>query len=414
MTPQTLTSQELDQLINSSAASEWQTPASDSSLLQQLADIDRSLLSQLVSEQDCASGELVFREGENGDALYVIWSGKVAIVKGSLHAPTVLGYRGPGEAIGEMALLEDQPRMASAVALSSLRLLKISRESFRRLLDVAPAIGVRIMTLLSSRLRASDTVRAEAVISGKALVQHVSELRAERQQLLELDRVRQETSDLIIHDLRNPLGIIYCGISVLRMVLPENTLAENRDVVEMIDSAAQRMQRLVDSLLDVSKMESGEAQLKLAQVNLPQTAEEIAKRMALSLKSNDITLHVSLPEDLPRVTADAEKIDRVISNLVDNAVKYTPAGGQIILAAESKGDCIAVSITDTGPGIPPQERERIFERFAQVADDQPRRRGFGLGLTFCKLTVEAHGGRIWVEPGEGGAGSRFVFTLPLS
>jgi signal transduction histidine kinase len=103
----------------------------------------------------------------------------------------------------------------------------------------------------------------------------------------------------------------------------------------------------------------------------------------------------------------------VLVNLLDNALKYSPDGCQITIAAEATPDGVIVSDTDQRPGIPPDQRERIFERFAQVADaTQPRRRGFGLGLTFCKLTVEAHGGEIWVEPGPNDRGSCFAFTLP--
>ena len=123
---------------------------------------------------------------------------------------------------------------------------------------------------------------------------------------------------------------------------------------------------------------------------------------------------VDLPEALPTASADRDKIERVVTNLVDNAVKYTPNGGQITLAARAEAEHLLLSVTDTGPGIPEEQRQRIFERFAQVKGDTRARRGFGLGLAYCRLAVEAHGGRIWVEPGPGGVGSRFAFTLPIS
>ena len=110
---------------------------------------------------------------------------------------------------------------------------------------------------------------------------------------------------------------------------------------------------------------------------------------------------------------DQSLLDRVLTNLIDNAVKHTPLGGLVTVAAEVLKGEMAVSVTDSGPGIPPEERERIFERFTQTTGEKRRRRGFGLGLTFCRLTVLAHGGRIWVESGADGKGSRFVFTLPL-
>jgi signal transduction histidine kinase len=127
-----------------------------------------------------------------------------------------------------------------------------------------------------------------------------------------------------------------------------------------------------------------------------------------------IDLGVEIPADLPRAQADRDKIERVLTNLMDNALKFTPENGRIVWKAEKQGEMMRVSITDSGPGVPPEDRERIFGRFSQAAGEKPRRRGFGLGLAYCRLTVEHHGGRIWVEDGEGGKGSRFVFTLPLS
>ncbi len=105
-------------------------------------------------------------------------------------------------------------------------------------------------------------------------------------------------------------------------------------------------------------------------------------------------------------------IDRVVANLIDNAIKFTPNHGHINLSTELCDDHVQVRVTDTGRGIPADQRERFFDRFVQVEGDQPRTRGFGLGLTFCRLAIHAHGGRIWVEDGMQGVGSQFVFTLP--
>jgi len=198
------------------------------------------------------------------------------------------------------------------------------------------------------------------------------------------------------------------------MVLPESVLEENRELLNLANTACERMRRLVDSLLDVAKLETGEMVLSLARTNLKPLLEEAANRQGLSSTTRGIAFEVTAPDNLPPVLIDVERIDRVLANLIDNALKYTPNDEAISLAARADAGTIAVSVTDAGPGIPPAERERIFERFAQVAGDKTARRGFGLGLTFCRLTIEAHGGRIWVEAGPGGKGSRFIFTLPVS
>jgi signal transduction histidine kinase len=313
-----------------------------------------------------------------------------------------------------MALLEGQPRSATNVALDNARLLRVERERFQEWVATTPVIGLSIMATLSSRLRAADDMRASVIEDDRQLMQQVSRLRDEKEELLALQRVRQETSDLLVHDLRNPLSIIYGALNMLEMVLPEDSLRDNHDLLDLATSACERMQRLVDSMLDVAKFETGEMALTLSGVNLGPILENAAYQQAIMAQSRGITIEVYVPDDLSLALIDTEKIDRVLINLLDNALKYSPDEGQITVAAQQQGDYIVVSITDAGPGIPPHERERIFERFAQVPGDKPRRRGFGLGLTFCRLAVEAHGGQIWVEAGPEGVGSTFAFTLSLS
>ncbi|HQN42545.1 MAG TPA: ATP-binding protein [Anaerolineaceae bacterium] len=154
--------------------------------------------------------------------------------------------------------------------------------------------------------------------------------------------------------------------------------------------------------------------LQRAVVRLPALVENIAAQMRVTYKAGRVELRVELPADLPPVLIDEEKIGRVLANLLDNAIKYTPPEGHVTISARQQNGQVAVMVTDTGPGIPAGERERVFERFAQVPGEGQKRRGFGLGLTFCRLTVEAHGGTIHVEAGPNDVGSRFVFTVPAA
>jgi signal transduction histidine kinase len=415
MSPQQLSPEELDHLLALDAPEEepFFSP-SDSPLLRLLSSVDRDLLNALLTEHYFERGEVICAEGEPGDAMYLIRSGQVIVIKGALDSPTVLGYRGPGEVIGEMALLEGQPRSATNIAVDSARLLKIDRMGFQELVSVNPAIGMTIMSTLSARLRIADDIRATAIEGGRRLVKQVTRLQTEKEHLLELQRVRQETSDLVVHDLRNPLGIIYGALNMLEMVLPEDVLADNRELLNLAITGSERMQRLVDSLLDVAKLETGEMPLALARLNLKPILVEAAHRQGITAQSRNVGIHVEVPDDLPLLLIDTEKLERVIANLLDNALKYTPNNQNITIVAEQADGVVVVSIIDAGPGIPEEERERIFERFTQVAGSSPSRRGFGLGLTFCRLTIEAHGGEIWVEPGPEGVGSRFMFTMPVN
>jgi len=266
---------------------------------------------------------------------------------------------------------------------------------------------------LSSRLRAADDLITSTMHARRSLSSQVDELAAENQQLVELQRLREETTDLIVHDLRNPLHSIMSAAGMLQMVLPPDLLQENHDLFNLINSNCERMQRLVDSLLDISRMESGETKLALESANLAQLVQAAVGRVSSALQARGIAASVLLPAPLPPLEIDMDMIDRVVINLLDNAIKFTPNGGQISVAAEPHADQVAVSIIDTGYGIPPEQRPHIFDRFSRGTSDVPRPRGFGLGLTFCKLAIEAHGGQIWVEDGVGGVGCKFVFTLPL-
>jgi len=382
-----------------------------SSFIQLLVSADRDQLSQSISELRFAAGEVIFHEGADGDSMFLIWSGRVATVKGDLESPVILAYRTAGEIFGEMALLENQPRSASIIALEDTRLLELSRSRFEQLLSEQPAISRSIMEVLSARLRHMTTVRHTGELSEKRLSKQVSVLESEKQRLEELQRLRQETTELIIHDLRNPLSAIGISLNMLTLVLPEAVLQANHELLEIAQTSAQRLQRLVDSLLEVSRMETGEARFDIRSFNLGPLLHDVIQRNAI-LARKGVKIDTDIPFDLP-VIADREKIERVLVNLVDNALKYTPENGHIWVQTGQKADSLWLSISDTGPGVPVEDRERIFERFTQGTGDKLKRRGFGLGLAYCRLAIEGHGGRIWVQDGPNGVGSRFTFTLPL-
>ena len=414
MTPERLTRQDLDRLLSTNSSA-IESPDSElgPSFLHLLATAGRQLLSKLLTEHHYEPGQIIFREGDIGDTMYIIWSGRVAIVKGSLQSPTVLGYRGVGEIIGEMALLEDQPRSASVIALEDLRTLRIRREDFEEWLSMNPTMGLSILGTLSARLRASDDARKASSRAETQLVRQVTDLQSEKQELLELERLRQETVDLIVHDLRHPISSLFGAVKILEMVLPEEVLEANQQLLDIANANCDHLQLMVDSLLDVARMESGTADLRLTHTNLAQLITESVDRTSVFIEMEGINVTTDLPPDLPQVLADKDRIFRVLSNLVNNAIKYTPTRGDIIITARQEDNFVVTSITDTGPGIDPEDRDRVFDRFAQLSGSSARSGGFGLGLAFCRITVEAHGGKIWVEPAENENGSCFVFTLPL-
>jgi signal transduction histidine kinase len=170
---------------------------------------------------------------------------------------------------------------------------------------------------------------------------------------------------------------------------------------------------MINDLLDVSKMESGTLELDLQDINLFVPVEEALEQVQDLIRADNQNLIVNISHDLPAMLrVDEEKLRRVLVNLLGNAIKFTPRGGDITLAANPSEEGVHFSVTDTGSGIPEEAFERIFEKFGQVEQRQnAHKMSTGLGLTFCKMAVEAHGGRIWVES-ELKKGSTFFFTIP--
>jgi len=238
----------------------------------------------------------------------------------------------------------------------------------------------------------------------------------------ELERMREDLYDMIVHDLRAPLASIISGNSLLQEVIGEQDAeADIFALLDIVDTSSRRMLDLVNSLLDISRIESGKMTLDEEPFSLQPLMEQVVKRLHSLSINHQVRVENNISPDFPPVWGDQDKLVRVFTNLLDNAIKFTPAGGQVKISAQTDGSQWAIcSFLDTGPGIPPEHRERIFDKFTQLSlapaqnKLEKRIRGSGIGLSFCKLVVEAHKGRIWVETGPNGEGSLFKFTLPLA
>ena len=232
----------------------------------------------------------------------------------------------------------------------------------------------------------------------------------------ELQHIRDDLTSMIVHDLRSPLTAILSGLYLLREM---TSITDQNDIAGEALSAAEESCRklldLVNSLLDISKMEAGRMELARKPTDLAKLVANTFDQLAPLAKDRNIAMTRHIEGDC-QVLADDDKIGRVLTNLVDNALKFTPPDGKVTVLVEpmpDQAEFVRCAVRDTGPGIPPEHLERIFERFVQAPSGHVVRRGTGLGLTFCKLVVEAHGGRIWVESKEN-EGSTFYFTLPHS
>lgn len=256
-------------------------------------------------------------------------------------------------------------------------------------------VEARVSTHLKLR-----TLQVELAARNRELTEVNSELRR-------LQELRENLTHMIIHDLRSPLAGIVGYLDLMKM--KKSGLEES--MVSFIDkagTAADRFRDMVDSVLDVSRLEAGEMKLDRAECDLVEIAQEAASILASVRGKRQVGVHAPAA----RVTwpVDRALITRVLQNLVGNAMKFTPDGGSITIGIQPQDGLVRLSVQDTGAGIPPSQHGRIFEKFGQVKSGQPRV-GTGLGLTFCKLAVEAHGGTIGVDS-EVGKGSTFWFELP--
>ncbi|MBN2469379.1 MAG: GAF domain-containing protein [Anaerolineae bacterium] len=405
----------------------------ESARLNAFGDADINYVSQLAIQASIAieNARLFKRVAENRDQLQVILD---SMTEGILLV----------DRKGRIALAN--PRITSLLGISPRALVG-------RLMDdllvetgqmIASVLGFKPddLRLLMADLRAGewDPERSETAIYEMDLPQqafvsrHIAPVQDEAGALVgllmvfvdqteehELNQAREDLSRMIVHDLRSPLTAVTASLKLMHDLVPKESdfapLVQRTTEASM--QAVRKLLNLVDSLLDIGKMESGQPALNREPTHLSAVVDSVVSEMDSLARELDITLSVVIPYDLPPLDIDPGHIERVILNLLDNALKFTPAEGRVALRAFLPGESSApqefvrVEVSDTGPGIPDEHKERLFNRFVQVEGSRGRRRGTGLGLTFCRLSLKAHGGKIWIEDNPAG-GAIFAFTLPLA
>ncbi len=238
-------------------------------------------------------------------------------------------------------------------------------------------------------------------------------------ELRRLQRIRAEFIDNLSHELRTPLTTVSLLAETLQReaeAVGDAIPAKMRDRIAKIEVETGHLVQMVSELLDLSRIESGGTLQLTDGVDMARLAADSAERLRLFADRQGVTLRVDAPTDLHRVKGDATRLGQVVVNLVHNAVKFSPAGGDVTVRIFSNGAEVVTAVEDHGIGVPATARDRIFERFYKV--DRARLRaeaggGTGLGLAIARHVVEQHGGRIWVESEEG-AGATFSFALPIS
>jgi signal transduction histidine kinase len=284
-----------------------------------------------------------------------------------------------------------------------------------------PGIGRRVMLLNARKLRPGDhpeliVLALEDVTERRRAhdleVRFTEALQESYRRLQVLERLRDDLMHMIVHDLRTPLTSLMSGIQTVPLAGDLNEAQQ--EMIGIAVDGGQTLLGMINDLLDVDKMESGSIQLDYAELTAAELIADAVGQVASLAASHGLTLVQAGTEELPPFQGDQEKLRRVLVNLLGNAIKFTPAGGTVTAAARlvDEGRAVQFSVSDTGEGIPPEAFTRVFEKFGQVDSRVGgRKMSTGLGLAFCKVAVEAHGGAIKVESGPA-EGSTFSFTIP--
>ena len=230
----------------------------------------------------------------------------------------------------------------------------------------------------------------------------------------QVNQEREAIAEALIHDLRSPVSAVLGSLDLLEDALPEATKDETIErSLRVARRGAKRVLRLIMSLLDVARMQSGRVELERSPVHLTTLVDELVFDIEMIASEYGIAIQNEMPADLPIVFADQDKLSRVLNNLLDNAVKFSPENGRVLVRGAVEGEHVIIEVWDQGPGVADEYRTAIFERFSQISGQFGRWRGAGLGLAFCKLTIDAHGGDIWVERPPSAQGSIFALRLPI-
>ncbi len=233
---------------------------------------------------------------------------------------------------------------------------------------------------------------------------------------VELEKMREDLTAMLFHDLQSPLGNVISSLELLAYEIPPESA--NSPLYAMLDIArrsSRRLETLIRSLLDINRLEAGQPITEQSRVDISRLVDEVFEIERPNFEQRRVHFANTLPDDFPHVFVEEDMIRRVLVNLVNNALKYSSEDQTITVSGQllPENDRLLLSVSDQGSGIPKQFRESIFEKFERIAAKDSDAKGLGLGLAFCRLAVEAHNGRIWVDDAPSG-GARFNFTLPLA
>lgn len=357
-------------------------------LFKNLAPDELRILRSITQERKFSAGGEIFREGDPGDGLYFVKGGLVEI-SGLINADArrVFSQLGPGEIFGEMSVIEDRPRSATATALKETEIFFIPRGEMFALLQRSPALAFNMLQEISHRLRDFNQHHLREVVQAERLA------------------VVGNFARSIIHDLKTPLTII--GLSADMACMANSTPERRAQGQERIRKQVLRINDMVGDILEYTR--SNRADTTLGPGNYADFIKEILPELQAEAENKSVRIEIQNEPPAAMLLLDSRRLRRVFFNLVHNATDFMLNGGKLFLRFNCDDKEIVTEIEDTGPGIAPEIADKLFQPFATHGKSH----GTGLGLSICKKIVEDHKGRIWTR-NEPKRGAIFCFALPLA
>ena len=347
---------------------------------------------------------ILCQEGAVEQIFYILLRGKVQVTK--LIDPTevrLLSFLGPGDFFGEMALIHNAPRAATVATITPTTVLEINKADFAELLRLNASVSVAMVREVSRRLRENDEMAIED------LRVKAKELAEAYQQLAEQDYARQEFLTTIAHELRTPLTTSYGYLQAIQIGMLSGE--ELSSTLNTISKNIQQVISLVNDILFLQEMDL--IILEFQPVDIGTLVATVVEQQKERAQRNDIILDLNIMPDLPMIAGDEKSLERVFNILLDNAIKFSPEGGDISVIVKQEEEMIWAIVLDHGVGIPPEAIPRIFRRFFRLDEVEGYIfSGAGLGLSIARQVVEQHGGEIEVRS-ELGKGSEFRIGLKI-
>lgn len=348
------------------------------------------------------TGEVLCHEGAMERKFYIILEGEVQVTKLINETEVrVLKNLGPGDFFGEMALIHNAPRAASVTTVAPTTVLEIHKDFFDQLLRRSASVSLAMVREVSRRLRENDEMAIEDLrLKSK-------ELAMAYQQLAEQEYAQHEFLSTVAHELRTPLTAAYGYLKAIRL-----GMLHGEAFTSALDTTLRNLHKIISLVNDILFLQEMDLILmEFEPVDIGAVAAAVVERQREHAQRNRVGLSLSIASDLPKVMGDARSLERVVNILLDNAIKFSPDGGETRIQVGYDNETVSLVVSDTGVGIPAEAMPRLFRRFFRLDEVGGHLfTGSGMGLSIAKQVIDQHGGRILVES-ELGKGSTFTILL---